>query len=348
MNRSPLHELNESLGARFTDFGGWDMPVQYESVLAEHKAVRLGVGVFDVTHLGRFELSGSGARPALRKLLCNDIERVEPGKCQYTMMLNSSGGVIDDIIVWWLDDDRFWVMPNAANQERVMASFSDEPDCVATDLQMSTVFLALQGPKAKDLFEGVVGPAPGRFANSTLPFGEDTLTVAGTGYTGESGVEICVSPEGAEALMSALIDAGATPCGLGARDTLRLEAGFSLWGQDIDESTTPIEAGLGFAVSMDHEYTGREVLAHQKEHGVERRLTGFILSERGVPREGHLVRSTDGATGHVTSGNHSPILNRGIGLAYISPPVPAGTPIEVKIRDRWLHAVTARPPLHLA
>ncbi|MFV1963119.1 MAG: hypothetical protein ACC658_14955, partial [Acidimicrobiia bacterium] len=225
MNRSPLHQTNAALGARFVDFGGWEMPVQYESVLAEHRAVRDSVGFFDVTHLGRFELTGPGSHDAIRNLLCNDIERVEPGRCQYTMMLNDNGGIIDDMIIWWWAPDEFWVLPNAANQQRVMDTFAAQSGCVVAELQMSTVLIALQGPRAKEVFEDVLGAVPGRFRLSRTGWEGGTISMAGTGYTGESGGEICIDPNTGVKLVEALVEAGVTPCGLGARDTLRLEAG---------------------------------------------------------------------------------------------------------------------------
>jgi len=346
MRRSPLHHLNEALGARFVDFGGWEIPVQYESVLAEHGAVRSGVGLFDVTHLGRFALSGEGAHDAIRRLLCNDIDRVEPGRCQYTMILNPAGGVIDDLIVWWRAPDDYWVMPNAANHDRVMAAFAGEPGCQVEDLQATTVFLAVQGPDAPRLIEEVVGSVPGRFRNIAVENEYGKASLAGTGYTGEAGAEICVDPATGGRLMQALVEAGATPCGLGARDTLRLEAGLALWGEDIDETTTPLEANLGFAVSLDHEFVGREKIVDQTENGVERRLAGFILEERGIPRHGHDVRSGSGGAGTVTSGNISPMLDTGVGLAYVSPPAEVGEEIEVNIRNRWVPGRVARPPFH--
>lgn len=334
MKRSPLHELNEDLGARFVDFGGWEMPVQYESVLAEHRAVREHSGIFDVTHLGRFELTGSGAHEALRELFCNDIERVEPGRCQYTMALNEDGGIIDDIIVWWWDEDRFWVMPNAANHERLMDMFSTRPECNVRDLQTSSVFLAVQGPEAPTVLEEVVGVKPARFRNTNALWKGGELAMAGTGYTGEGGAEICVDPDTGASLFRTLLDAGVTPCGLGARDTLRLEAGLALWGEDIDETTTPLEADLGFAVSLDHEFIGREILVGQHEKGVSRRLTGFVLDDRGIPRHGHRVTTSGGGEGIVTSGNISPMLDTGIGLAYISPPPGPDESVRVTIRQR--------------
>lgn len=348
MRRSPLHDLNDSIGARFVDFGGWEMPVQYESVLAEHRSVRSDVGVFDVSHLGRFAMGGSGARDALRRLLCNDIERIEPGRCQYTMTLNDGGGVIDDLIVWWRPDGDFWVMPNAANHDRVMAMFADESGVDVADLQVGTVLLAVQGPQAPQLIEEVVGSKPGRFRNLVTDWEGTTLSMAGTGYTGEPGAELCVDAGYGPSLMQAFLDAGAVPCGLGARDTLRLESGLTLWGEDIDESTTPLEAGLDFAVSLDHEFVGMSRLVEQTEHGVDRRLAGFVLEGRGIPRHGHAIRTAGGGEGAVTSGNISPLLDRGVGLAYVSPPVEAGESIEVSIRDRWVPGRIVEPPFYLA
>lgn len=346
MRRSPLHDLNQSLGARFVDFGGWEMPVQYESVLVEHRAVRTGVGVFDVSHLGRFAVRGTGARAAISRLLCNDIDRIEPGRCQYTMMLNTDGGIIDDLIVWWCDEGEFWPMPNAANHDTVLSAFADEPGCEIEDLQADTVFLAVQGPDAPTIIEEVVGSKPGRFRNLVVDSPLGTVSMAGTGYTGEAGAELSADPETGAELMKGFLDAGAVPCGLGARDTLRLEAGLALWGEDIDETTTPLEAGLDFAVSLEHEFIGKERLARQREEGLPRRLAGFVLEGRGIPRHGYEVRTGDGGEGTVTSGNISPMLDTGIGLAYVSPPPAVGDGIEVSIRDRWVPGSVVSPPFH--
>ena len=346
MNRSPLHDLNDQLGARFVDFGGWEMPVQYQGVLAEHRAVRSSVGVFDVTHLGRFELTGDGAHDALKGRFCNDVDRIEPGRCQYTLALNDQGGVIDDLIVWWWEEGRYWVMPNATNHQRVMAMFSAEPGCEVEDLQPDTVFLAVQGPHAADLLERVVGSFPGRFRSLEGRFGDATVGMAGTGYTGEAGAEICVPAEMAPRLMTALIDDGAIPCGLGARDTLRLEAGLPLWGEDIDESTTPLEAGLDFAVSFDHDFVGKGILEQQRDEGLARRLAGFVLDGRGIPRHGYELATERGGVGRVTSGNISPILETGVGLAYVSPPAEVGEACTVTIRDRKVPGRIVTPPFH--
>ena len=346
MRRSPLHQLNESLGARFVDFGGWEMPVQYQSVLTEHRAVRSDVGVFDVTHLGRFELTGPGARDAIRRLLCNDIDRISPGRCQYTMMLNDNGGIVDDLIVWWRDST-FWVMPNAANHASVMARFASQPGCTVDDLQTNTVFLAVQGPGAPEMIAEVVGITPGRFRNESAEWGQGLVSMAGTGYTGEPGAELCIASGDGVDLMSAFLDAGATACGLGSRDTLRLEAGLALWGEDIDETTTPLEAGLDFAVSFGHDFLGKEPLVAQADDGVARRLAGVVLEGRGIPRHGYAVRAEGGGEGVVTSGNISPLLDRGVALAYMSPPADVGEPVTVSIRDRWVPGHVVAPPFHI-
>ncbi|MGA7096714.1 MAG: glycine cleavage system aminomethyltransferase GcvT [Acidimicrobiia bacterium] len=344
MTQSPLHRLHQSLGARFVDFGGWEMPVQYASVLAEHRAVRTAAGWFDVSHLGRFELTGPGAFDALRHLLCNDVAVIEPGRTQYTMMLNSEGGIVDDLIVWWLDDDRFWVLPNAANHTRVMQVFEGEPGCRVADLRPSTVMIAVQGPLAPDVLEEVLGQKPRRHRVDRIEWSGESLAVAGTGYTGERGGEICADALTGERLLEELMARNVDPCGLAARDTLRLEAGLALWGADIDETTTPLEADLEFVVSMDHEFNGREALQGQVRLGVGRRLSGFVLDQKGIPRHGYQVRSGL-STGVVTSGNLSPMLDKGIGLAYFSPPVDEGA-VEVEIREKWVGGHLARPPFH--
>lgn len=346
MRRSPLHDKSVGLGARFTDFGGWEMPVRYDSVIVEHQAVRRSAGFFDVSHLGRFSLKGEGAHHAVRRLLCNDIERISPGRCQYTMILNPDGGVVDDLIVWWWEEGHFWVMPNAVNHHRVMAAFDAEPDTIVEDLRETTALVAVQGPEAVEHLNAIIGSAPARLRAEVTEWKGAPVSMAGTGYTGEPGAELCLRPGDAGALVDALVDSGVVPVGLGARDTLRLEAGLTLWGEDIDESTTPLEAGLGFAVSYDHEFVGREALLRQREGGLSKALVGLVLEDRGVPRHGHLLRSEQGGEGVVTSGNISPVLGRGIGLGYLSPPPAEDEVIQVEIRDRWVPARLTRGPFH--
>jgi aminomethyltransferase len=346
-NRSPLHGTHEDLGARFTDFGGWEMPLHYEGTLAEHRAVRDSVGVFDVSHLGRFELSGTGALDlvSLSRLLCNDPSRIEPGRAQYTMMLTAAGGVIDDIIVWWLEDERFIVLPNGANHDTVMGEFADQADAdtSVTDLRSETALLAVQGPAAPSVLEAIIGTVPKRFRVLEGLGPDGSVIAAGTGYTGERGAELLVAADTASDLTRALLDAGAVPCGLGARDTLRLEMGFPLWGHDLDRNTTPLEAGLGWVVGWDHPFVGRDALIAQRDD-LAKRLVGFRFDGRTIPRQGHAIRCGD-AFGTVTSGNFSPTLGAGIGLGYLSPPpgVDAET-VEVEIRGEWHTAAIVDPP----
>jgi aminomethyltransferase len=341
---SPLNAGHERRGARFTDFGGWTMPVQYEGVLAEHMAVRDGVGVFDVSHLGRFSVRGAGAVDLVRRQLCNDITTIAPGRAQYTMALNEHAGVEDDIIVWWIDDDTLWVMPNGTNYTEILERFrEDAPGGVDVEpIRESTALIAVQGPEARPVLEAVLGAAPKRFRVDSGRFDGVSYLTAGTGYTGERGGEVAVPAAAGESLFDAFLEAGAAPCGLGARDTLRLEMGFPLWGQDLDETTTPLEAGLGWVVNWDHEFIGREALAVQRETGIARSLIGFRTEGRAIPRPGYRIR-TQAAEGTVTSGNFSPVLECGIGMGYLSP-VPEGGTVEVDIRDRWVEAAIVDPP----
>ncbi len=343
--RSPLHEFHERLGARFVDFAGWSMPVHYGSTIAEHQSVRDAAGVFDVSHLGRFHLSGDGATRLVRTLLCNDVERIGAGRAQYTMMLTDTGGVIDDIIVWRVADEDYWILPNGANYERVAARFAAEaPASVSVERRReTTAFLAVQGPQAPGLLEAVLGWKPGRFRVAEVEWNGRTVLAAGTGYTGERGGEIMVGSGDAGGLFAALVDAGARPVGLGARDTLRLEMGYPLWGQDLDTSTTPLEAGLGWVVDWDHEFTGKDALESQRASGIGKRLIGFAFSDRTIPRHGYRL-SCGHADGRVTSGNFSPTLGVGIGMGYVSPDPGDHPDVEVDIRGAWVRARRTDPP----
>lgn len=343
MPASPIHDLHTALGARFTDFGGWEMPVQYEGVIAEHDAVRESVGVFDVSHLGRFAVSGQGATALVRSQLCNDILNADPGRAQYTMALNDAGGIIDDIIVWRLGGDDYWIMPNGTNFDEIIGRFAAAAGGAAVDpLRAGTVLAAVQGPASPGVVEAVVGTMPRRFGVIEGEYNGSWFRAAGTGYTGEVGAEICVPAESGAALFSAILEHGAAPCGLGARDLLRLEMGYPLWGQDIDETTTPLEADLGWVVAWDHEFAGREALERQRAGGVGKRLVAFSCEGRKIPRHGYELRAGS-ATGVVTSGNFSPSLGRGIGMGYLAPPEEEAT-IEVQIRDAWVSAERVDPP----
>jgi aminomethyltransferase len=343
MNRSPLHDLHVELNARFVDFGGWDMPVQYQSVLDEHRAVRTGCGWFDVSHLGRFAWEGPGALAVLQALLSNDAALIEPGRTQYTLLLNEVGGIVDDLLVWRWGEESFWVLPNASTHDRVLALFASQAaQAVATDLRSRTAMLAIQGPEAPARIEALLGVAPKRYRTYQVDYAGAKVMLAGTGYTGERGGEVVTDPATAEQLIRALMKLGAIACGLGARDTLRLEAGLLLAGQDFDQSNNPLEAGLEFAVAWDHDFVGRGALEQVKENGPEQRLTAFTLAGRKIPRHGYPLRAR-GSVGTVTSGNYSPMLSCGIGLGYLRPPAPGIDP-EVEIRGVWEPAKATELP----
>lgn len=321
------------------------MPLQYEGVIAEHMAVRSGVGVFDVSHLGRFSVSGAGAVALVRRQLCNDISRIAPGRAQYTMALNPRGGVLDDIIVWWINPDTLWVMPNGVNFDGILDRFrSDAPSDVAVDpVRDSTVLVAIQGPRSSEVLEAVLGAVPPRFRVETGVYANTSYVAAGTGYTGERGAEVAVPAAAGPALWDTLVEAGATPCGLGSRDTLRLEMGYPLWGQDLDEDATPLEAGLAWAVEWEHDFVGRDALLTQRQTGPSRQLVSFRLDGRQIARHGYAMR-VGPSTGSVTSGNFSPVLKCGIGMGYVSPPPAGDDRIEVEIRGSWLEGTLVEPP----
>ncbi len=345
MAQSPLYDQHVRFGARFVDFAGWEMPVQYESVLAEHEAVRTSAGVFDVSHLGRFRLAGPGSTELLRSLLCNDIAAIEPGRAQYTMALNESGGVEDDIIVWRWEVDRYWVIPNGANDDRIRASFLAAADKTVRieDLREDTVLIAVQGPDAPAAIEAVLGKRPGRFRLFEAEFAGYPVWVAGTGYTGERGGEIAAPAAAAAGLLGAFLEAGVVPAGLGSRDTLRLEMGYPLWGQDLDPETSPLEAGLGWVVDWDHDFVGKTALDNQRDRGLDKLLVGFVMEGRQIARHGYPLRAGE-STGFVTSGNFSPTLKRGIGLGYLHPPPPPDLQVEVEVRGAWLPVERHDPP----
>lgn len=345
MPTTPLRDRHETLGARFTDFAGWEMPLSYEGVVSEHMAVRRSAGVFDVSHLGRFAVTGDADVAVARALLCNDLANAAPGRAQYTMALNDRGGVEDDIIVWRLEDDAYWVLPNGTNYHEIVGRFLAEGEgAVSIDtVQDDTVLLAVQGPDSPTIVEQVVGVVPGRFRVEYGEYEGASMWIAGTGYTGERGFEIAVPTGRGARLLEGLLDAGAVPCGLGARDTLRLEMGYPLWGQDLGPDITPLEAGLDWVIRWDHEFVGRAALQAQQGEGVGRSLTGFVMGDRRPPRGGYALRSGE-STGSVVSGNFSPILERGIGMGFMSPPVAAGDPIEVEVRGNWEPAVVVEPP----
>ena len=336
MPRSPLHRYHQELGARFVDFEGWEMPVLYTSVLKEHRAVRESTGWFDVSHLGRFAWSGQGSVAALSRLLCNDHERIGAGGAQYTLILNDDGGVVDDLIIWKPTPEGVVVMPNGVNHLRVMEEFrAVAPDADMVDLRPPTASLAVQGPDSVESVRAILGEVPGHFRVIKAHHRGGEVWVAGTGYTGERGVELITDPNTAEAIARELTVDGATPCGLGSRDLLRLEAGYPLWGHDLNEDITPLEAGMQWAVRFNHDFVGRDALEQSRQRGLARSRVSFKMADRRIPREGCALRAGD-SVGAVTSGNFSPMLGVGIGMGYLSPPRNPSHTVEVEIRGRWI------------
>jgi aminomethyltransferase len=354
LRETPLHARHVSLGARMVPFGGWSMPVQYRGVTEEHLAVRHAAGVFDVSHMGRFALTGASAHDDLARLLSNDLDALAPGLAQYTLLTNETGGIVDDLIVYRRPDGYLLVV-NAANRAADLAHLHDgiSPTSELADQSDETAMLALQGPTSLALLAGL---SDGPFAATTAPafsFGEARVagvecTVARTGYTGEDGVELIASAGEVVALWDALVAAGAVPCGLGARDTLRLEVCYPLHGNDIGPDTNAIEAGLGWVCALAGDFTGADVLRETKAAGPARRLVAFRMLERAIPRAGYAIVDAGGAPiGEVTSGTMSPSLGEGIGMGYVSTPHAApGTAIVIDVRGRRHAAEVAHKPLY--
>ncbi len=355
LRTSPLDAEHRALAARMAPFGGWEMPIQYpDGVLAEHRACREHGVVFDVSHLGSVHVRGSGARSMLQWALTNDLDRIGPGRAQYTHLLDPHDAhVVDDIIVWWIAPDDFLVMPNASNTAPLVAALTDatrehaEGECTVVDVTESRAVLAVQGPEARARVEKI---APGlasvaRFEVRDAIYDGAEGFVAGTGYTGEDGIELHVPAAVAAACWRELLAADLSPAGLGARDTLRLEAGLPLHGHELGPGITPLQAGLGWVARFEKgDFRGREPLLAERERGVSRRLLGLRLEGRQVPRAGQVVLRGDDAVGEVTSGNFSPVLERGIALAFLRPDLEEGTAVDVDVRGRCAPATVVKPP----
>ncbi len=346
---SPLDAQHRALGAKMVPFGGWDMPLQYAGVLEEHRSCREHGVVFDVSHLGTVEFRGPGARDALQWLLTNDLGRIEPGRAQYTHLLDPDDAhVVDDIIVWWVSADHFFVMPNASNTDRLASAAGEAIERVAgevefADVTSSRAVLAVQGPKARTLAAEVRADAAAVERFDVARLGE--LVVAGTGYTGEDGVEIHVPAAQAPGLWNDLVAAGVTPAGLGARDTLRLEAGLPLHGHELGPGITPLQAGLGWVVRWDKgDFRGRDALEAERERGVARRLRGISVEGRRPARDGARVVVDGADVGVVTSGNFSPTLGHAIALALLRPDIDVGTGVHIDVRGQLLDGVVVKPP----
>ncbi len=335
-------------------FGGWEMPIQYTGVIEEHRACREHAVIFDVSHLGSVRVAGAGAHAMLQWALTNDLDRVGPGGAQYTHLLDPDDAhVVDDIIVWWVEGTEFVVMPNASNTaplvaalEGAVAAHADGP-CTVADITASRVVIAAQGPEARDRLAALdaAWARVERFAVRDAAFDGARGWVAGTGYTGEDGVELHVPAEQAPECWRRLVEAGLVPAGLGARDTLRLEAGLPLHGHELGPGITPLQAGLGWVVRFDKgDFRGRAPLVAERERGVSRRLRGFVMDGRQIPRAEYPVLQGGEVVGEVTSGNFSPMLERGIGLGFLRPDIADGAGIEIDIRGRPAPATVTKPP----
>jgi aminomethyltransferase len=347
---TPLYDTHLARGARMVDFGGWDMPVHYGSQVEEHHAVRRDAGMFDVSHMRAVDLRGARVREFLSGLLANDVARLtEPVKALYSCMLREDGGVLDDLIVYFLADDWFRLVVNAGTAAKDIAWIQDHATGfgVTVSPRQDLAIVAVQGPDAREkaaacLPEACRAPAMALGAFFAVPCGD--WLVARTGYTGEDGFEVILPATAVAGFWDALAAAGVAPCGLGARDTLRLEAGMNLYGSDMDESVTPLESGLAWTVAMkdDREFIGRKALEAQKSAGVPRKLVGLLLEGRGVLRAHQKVQVPGGGEGELTSGTFSPTLERSIGLARV--PAGTGERVQVDIRGKLLDARVVKPP----
>jgi aminomethyltransferase len=342
LQRTPLHDAHVALGARMVPFAGWEMPVQYAGVIPEHRAVRTDCGVFDVSHMGEFEVEGPRAEQLLDATLSNELARLEPGLAQYTLLTNEHGGIVDDLIVYKLDAFRFLLVVNAANRDADFRWLKEReiPGSDVRDVSDEYGLLAVQGPRAIERL-GLPAARPFTFAEGEID-GIQCM-VNRTGYTGEDGCELLVMADDAAALWERVLARGAVPCGLGARDTLRLEACFALHGQDITQATDAISAGLGWCCNLDKEFTGAHELREIKAHGPARKLVPFVMEDKAIPRAGMPVEGG----GEVTSGTHSPMLDRGIGLGYVpTEAATVGTDLTIDVRGRARRARIVKKPIY--
>jgi len=342
LQRTPLYERHRALGARMVPFAGWEMPVQYEGVIPEHRAVRGDAGVFDVSHMGELEVEGPRVHELLQSLLSNDLDKVEPGGAQYTLLTNEQGGILDDLIAYRLEPGRYLLIVNAANRESDFQWLKEReiPGSDVRDVSDQFALLAVQGPRSLERL-GLDAAPPFTFAMQELDGVE--CMVNRTGYTGELGVELLVPAEDAVALWDRVLARGVVPCGLGARDTLRLEVCFPLHGNDIGPDTDAVSAGLGWVCALDKDFTGADELRRIKAEGPTEKLVAFVMEDSGIPRAGMPIAGG----GRVTSGSHSPMLDRGVGMGY----VPAGqsetgTELTIDVRGRDRRAQIVKKPIY--
>ncbi|MFN2745364.1 MULTISPECIES: glycine cleavage system aminomethyltransferase GcvT [Bacillus] len=359
LKRTPLFDLYKEYGGKTIDFGGWELPVQFSSIKEEHEAVRTNAGLFDVSHMGEVEVSGTGSLPFLQRLLTNDVSALTEGGAQYTAMCYEDGGTIDDLLVYQKGPNRYLLVINAANIDKDIDWMNRhaEGDVVINNLSDDISLLALQGPKAERILKQVTdidlsALTPFTFRDETA-IGTVRALVSRTGYTGEDGFEIYCRDEDAAYIWQLLLEKGKeeglVPCGLGARDTLRFEAKLPLYGQELTKEITPVEAGIGFAVKTNKEadFFGKSALAAQKENGPDRKLVGLEMIDKGIPRHGYAVYYQGEKAGEVTTGTQSPTLKKNVGLALLKKEAAAiGTEVEVEIRKKRLKAKVVKTPFY--
>ncbi len=347
LKRTPLYDRHVAAGARLVPFAGWEMPVQYTGIREEHVAVRTGVGVFDVSHMGEVETTGPDAEAFLQRVLSNDVSRIARDGAQYSVMCRENGGVIDDLFTY-RHGDGYLTVTNASNHERDLLWMRRQArgyDVTVHDRLHDYAMIAVQGPEARGLVAGLAdGELPKRFRTARLSIaGAPGTLVCGTGYTGEDGVELLIAPGYAVTIWDALVKAGATPAGLGARDTLRLEVCFHLYGNDLTEDRGPIEAGLGWCCKEETGFIGSEAVRAARDEGTDEKLVPFVITGPGIARQGNPVIGG----GEVTSGTLSPCLGIGIGMAYVpAGKAEAGTPIEIDVRGKARSAEVRDKPLY--
>lgn len=356
MKKTALYDKHASLGAKIVPFAGFEMPVQYSGVTEEHFAVREKAGLFDVSHMGQFFVEGPGAKDLLQLVTTNNVDALENGKAQYTCLPNETGGIVDDLIVYKMEDEKYFVVVNASNIEKDWNHIVkyNKFDAVLTNASDDMSLLAVQGPKATEILQKLTD-----VNLSEIPYynfmvgsvaGVNDVIISNTGYTGSGGFEIYFQNDNAEKLWDEIINAGQPegiiPCGLAARDTLRLEKGFCLYGMDIDDTTSPIEAGLGWITKFDKDFVSKDIFAKQKEEGVTRKLVAFELQDKGVPRHDYPVVDAEGnVIGKVTSGTQSPMKKIGLGLAYVDKPhFKLGSEIFIQVRNKNIPAKVVKAP----
>ncbi|GGK51446.1 MULTISPECIES: glycine cleavage system aminomethyltransferase GcvT [Flavobacteriaceae] len=358
MKNTALTHIHEKLGAKMVPFAGYNMPVQYEGINIEHETVRNSVGVFDVSHMGEFFLEGENALALIQKVTSNDASKLVDGKIQYSCLPNNDGGIVDDLLVYRISDKKFMLVVNASNIEKDWKWISQHNDLGVEMINASDDYslLAVQGPKASEALQSLTDIDLSTMVYYTFKIGEfagcKDVIVSATGYTGSGGFEIYIKNKDAEAVWNAVFKAGAEfgikPIGLAARDTLRLEMGFCLYGNDIDDTTSPIEAGLGWITKFTKDFVNSEALKKQKEEGVTKKLIAFEISEKGIPRQGYEIVTENGTViGTVTSGTMSPSLKKGIGMGYVAKEyAKRDTEIFIQVRKKAIPATIVRLPFY--